>query len=323
MKEIGGYLELEWQKNKQLHPGAIALDCGRSCLSYLTEIRGIRRVLLPDFLCDSVGILYKSMGISVRSFEVNDFFLPHGETYVEEDEWMLLVDYYGSLTSESVDFWSALSNGRLIVDETQGYYRKAWKGVDTFWNCRKWFGVPDGALLMTRDGERLDREVFRAKSADWMRHVLGRAEGRAADFLADARNNERRLTGVPARLISTVSDALLSGIDHELVIKRRVENWHVIDAELASWNLLSTSEPEVPFMYPFLVADSTGMREELATKGIYIPTLWPNVVDDRSAGDVARCYANNILPLPLDQRYSAEDMQIMCRAVRETVQKGR
>ena len=62
-------------------------------------------------------------------------------------------------------------------------------------------------------------------------------------------------------------------------------------------------------MYPYMVADAEGIRSRLASEGVFVPTLWPNVPGDFGAGPVAIDFANNILPLPVDQRYGANDME--------------
>ena len=45
MKEYGGYIELDTYSLPMLHEGAKALNCGRNCLAYLIEARGIRKLL--------------------------------------------------------------------------------------------------------------------------------------------------------------------------------------------------------------------------------------------------------------------------------------
>ena len=54
MKEIGGYIELDRYTLPMLHENAKALNCGRNCLAYLIRARGIKKIALPYFLCDSV-----------------------------------------------------------------------------------------------------------------------------------------------------------------------------------------------------------------------------------------------------------------------------
>ena len=47
MREIGGYIELEHNRNPMLHEECIKLNCGRSGLAYIIEAKGIRKIALP------------------------------------------------------------------------------------------------------------------------------------------------------------------------------------------------------------------------------------------------------------------------------------
>ena len=49
MREIGGYLELERNRNVMFHQGAIMLNSARNCLAYLIEAKGIKRIVYRGF----------------------------------------------------------------------------------------------------------------------------------------------------------------------------------------------------------------------------------------------------------------------------------
>lgn len=53
------------------------------------------------------------------------------------------------------------------------------------------------------------------------------------------------------------------------------------------------------------------IKKKLAEEGIFIPTLWPNVMDEMPLDSIEYDYASNILPLPCDQRYSTNEMRII------------
>ena len=64
-------------------------------------------------------------------------------------------------------------------------------------------------------------------------------------------------------------------------------------------------------MYPLWIADGDRVRKRLLEQKIYIPTLWPDVLEQCRESDPEYGMAENILPLPVDQRYSREDMEYM------------
>ena len=311
MKEIGGYLELERYRGRMLHDDLIPLNCGRNCLAYLVELREIRKIWLPNFLCSSVSDVCDREGVESADYAIGMDLKPVYGFEFEDEDWLYLVDYYGTLTGGDVDRALNLFDGRVVVDEAQGYFREPWYGADTLYTCRKFFGVADGAFLSTKDGKSLDRDLPRDESHARMGFVLGRAERPASEFYAEAKANNARFALEPIKRMSRITESLLAGVDYEFVKVRREENWRVLDGALGDMNLLwrqvDRRAPVGPYMYPLLVRDAGNVKEAAAKEGVYIPTLWPNVVESGS-DSCALVFARNILPLPLDQRYDEKEM---------------
>lgn len=318
-REIGGYLELERFSGKHYHDGAIRLNCGRACLEYLIRLRGIKKILLPDYLCDSVSNLCSRCGLEIETYVVDSSFLP--EKLESTDEaWLYLVDYYGQLTDESIHAYAEQSSGRVILDESQNFFVGQRLGLDTLYTCRKWFGVSDGAYLYTTNSDRLNTRIPQAKSARSMGYLLGRFESNASNFFMESKLNNKRFGVEPLQTMSALTDNILRGIDYAHVSSTRNENYDVVSDALSGINRLrNLRRPTVPFMYPLLVTGAQRIRERAAKQLIYIPTLWPNVIEDASAGEAARRYSADILPLPIDQRYTQQDMQRMIEVVRECI----
>ncbi len=312
VREIGGYLELERFAGEPFHPDAIALNSGRGCLAYLIELRHIGTVWLPDFMCDSVYGLFEREGVHVRRYPINASLLPDYPSFdMKDGDWLLLMDYYGQLQPGEVDRASEVSCGNLIVDETQGFFRKPWGNADTTYTCRKWFGVPDGAYLCTKDGVRLPRDLERDESFNRMGFVVGRFERTASEFYDLASANNALFSQEPAKAMSSLTENLLNAVDYSQVLMRRRRNWAHLAQRLEVSNLLGLSEPWGPFMYPYKVDDAGDVRSRLAREGVFVPMLWPNVAVDDGVGPVAHDCASNILPLPIDQRYDLEDMEVL------------
>ncbi len=308
-REIGGYLELERFSGKPYHEEAVALNSGRGCLAYLVELREIRRMRVPDWLCASVPALLRREGVEVITYPVGFDLLPDYSAFeLGADEWMLLVDYYGQLCGEDVARALTASGGRLLVDETQGFFRESWEGVDTLYTCRKWFGVADGAYLATGDGARLDRELPRDESHARMGFVLGRFERSASEFFAEATANNDLFAEEPAKFMSPITENLLRAIDYEAVKAKRDANWDVLADALSGINELELRKPDGAFMYPLMVEGAQEIRKRLIKERIYVPCLWPNVLLECTEDSPARSLSESVLPLPLDQRYGSEEM---------------
>lgn len=319
--EIGGYFELERFSGKPYHKDAIALNSGRGCLAYLAELRDIETMWIPDFMCDCVPEYLKRIGVKVRVFAVGSDFLPdyHGFE-VRDGEWMLIADYYGQLRECDVEFALSFSGGRLIVDETQGFFRESWKGADTFYSCRKWFGVADGAYLRTFDGSRLEQKLERDESFARMGFVLGRFERSASEFYAEASANNDAFADEPAKLMSPITENILCAVDYGATRRCRDENWDILAARLANVNRMDIGKPEGAFMYPLMTEEAQEIRRKLISKKIYIPCLWPNVLEGCDCGSAAFRFAESILPLPVDQRYGKKEMATIAETIIRSIE---
>lgn len=317
--EIGGYLELEDCGGKPYHQASIALDSARSCLAYLIELRNIRSIALPDLMCSVVNETCDRTGCKRRTYNIGPNFLPVYNFKLADDEWLYLSDYYGTLTAEAVCNALMFANGRVIVDEVQAFFRKAWPAADTIYTCRKFFGVPDGAYLTTRDGAALERELPICRSLSRMLHVLGRAEDGASEHYAEYSTAEELIGADGPEAMSEVTRRLLSGVDFGRVKSLRERNFAVLAEILGPKNQLNISTPDGPYMYPFLASGAGDARSRLARRKIYVPTLWPNVLEECAEETVARRYAEEILPLPIDQRYDEKDMRALAQAVLEEI----
>ena len=178
MKEFGGYIELDTYRLPMLHEGAVALNCGRNCLAYLIRAKRIRKLCLPAFLCDSVENLCFREGVQVRHYAVGLDFLPEDPS-PEADEWLYLVNYYGQLTNERIRGYQKQYE-RIIVDQSQAYFQMPVENVDTFYTCRKFFGVADGAFLYT--DARLEEALPMDESFGRMQFLMRRFERPASEF---------------------------------------------------------------------------------------------------------------------------------------------
>ena len=147
-------------------------------------------------------------------------------------------------------------------------------------------------------------------SKDRMTHVLGRYEGEnASDYYAAFKSNDRSFKDLPLMEMSKLTHNLLKAADYDSICQKREENFEYLHKALGDKNKLKLKTPIGPYAYPFYCKNGMEIKKKLAEKKIYVPTLWPNVLTMH--GSLEKDYAENILPLPCDQRYGIEDMQRM------------
>lgn len=306
MKEIGGYIELDTYHLPMLHEGAIALNCGRNCLAYLFKSIGIKKIKVPYFICNSIFDVCEREGVEKRFYHIGTDFIPEPDLELSDDEWLYLVNFYGQLGNNEIQAYVD-KYSRVIVDQANGYFEKPLPNVDTLYTCRKWFGVADGAFLYTN--ATLEFEFPQDESFDRMHFLLGRYERTAGEFYNEYDANNKFFTTEPIKRMSKLTDNLLHGIDYQSVEKKRRENFEYLHKRLGEINQLNVKS--AAFMYPLMIDNGAVIRKKLQAEKIFIPTLWPTVFDVTKPTDVEYKMAENILPLPIDQRYGIEDMDYM------------
>ena len=297
MKEIGGYFELDRYRLPMLHEEALALNCGRNCLSYLIEARNIKKILLPYFMCNVVSDTCKKKHVDVRYYHIDEGFLPVFLD-VKDGEWLYIANFYGQLSKDYL--LSVVKEYKyVIIDNAHAYFEAPLENTDTIYTCRKFFGVADGAFLYT-DAE-LQRELELDKSYSRMNFVLGRFEEEASVFYPESSLNNSNFANEPVKHMSLLTRNLLHGIDYEFVKCRRSDNFKCLSDAFHNVNRLNVRHVDGAYAYPLWVHDGDFIRKELLSHKIYIPILWPNVIKDVSDTFMEYDLAGNILPLPCDQ----------------------
>ena len=104
-----------------------------------------------------------------------------------------------------------------------------------------------------------------------------------------------------------------------MVKEARTNNFSFLHEKLAFRNELQLELAEGAFMYPFYHENAVEIRKKLQQKKIYIPTLGPNVLGDVDENSLEYRYAQNILPLPCDQRYGLKDMQYLIKEIEKCI----
>ena len=306
MKEIGGYIELEHNCSPMMHEGAIALNCGTACLAYLIRAKKIKKIMLPFFLCNCIKKVCQSEGVNIKYYRINQDFLPKQSLSPSIDEWVYVVNFYGQLTKEDI-LGLADKYPNMIVDQAQAYFQKPMAGIDMIYTCRKFFGVPDGGFLYT--DITLGKKLPKDESYERMRFLLGRYERTASEFYSEYAANNTLLENEPPKKMSKLTENLLRGIDYHSIKDVRTANYEYLYGQLKEVNQLTLRKVCGAFSYPLLLHNGAFIRKELIKYKIYIPTLWPNVLLETEHDSLEYYYAENILPLPVDQRYGIHDMQ--------------
>ncbi len=311
-KEYGGYIELESFNGNEYHSNAIALNCGRNCLYQLIISRKIQKIFLPYFCCGSVLQPCKKLNIQIEYYHIGPNLKPIFSKTLSQNEWLYIVNLYGQLTNSEISMFKQQFIN-IIVDNAHAFFQYPVIGVDTLYTCRKFFGVADGAYLYANVRDEFEKDF----SYNRMHFLLGRYEKGAREFYKEYIKNNRMFADEPIKSMSKLTHNLLKGIDYEKVRRVRTENFKHLHGVFSNINKLRLMIPEGAFMYPLYIKQGDVFRKKLQAKNIYIPTLWPDVFNLCTKNDIEYDMANNILPLPVDQRYIKEDIDYIIEEVQK------
>lgn len=307
MDAIGGYFSLELPLREEYHKDAIRLNTGRNCLEYILRVRGYKKVYVPYYTCEAVVEPINKLGIPYEFYHIDIHFEVRDRFTLKEGEALLYTNYFG-LKQRYVEQLAEKTSTRLIVDNTQAFYAKPIPGIDTFYTCRKFFGVSDGAYLYTN--KLLDGDFEQDESYDRMAHLLKRIDLSAEQGFADFRKVDDGLDNQPIRKMSKLTQRIMRSIDYEEAAKKRRENYQMLHEVLGEDNKiqLSLDEDAIPMVYPFL-SPINGLREKLIENKVFVARYWPNVLDWTTKDDIEYLLAYKMQPLPIDQRYGKRDMK--------------
>ena len=316
-REIGGYFELEESSGDVFYPKLVALNTARNALIYIIKAKGIKKIYIPTYLCAVVAKVLEREQIAYEYYGVDTEFLPIFDKKPKEGEALYVVNFYGLLDNEKL---KNLKNRfeRIILDNTHAFFQRPIEGIDTIYNCRKFFGVPDGAYLATdvHIAEELPVDV----SYERMAHILGRYEKNAQDFYQEFKRVDAEFDNLPLMYMSKLTQNLMKSISYDKCKNRRTENFAKYWECLESINKLKVASIEGAFAYPLYMENAQEMRRKMAEEKIYVPMLWPDVAEKHCAEDVSKEYAEKILPLPCDQRMQLEDVERIVNFVLKNLQ---
>ena len=316
MKPIGGFFELETGEPRGAYHGdALALTNGRTCLSLLLQQTRPRKVHLPYYSCDSLIQPIALLGIPYDFYAIDDKLEPTG-LRVDEEECLVYINYFG-LQGATVARLAAQHGSRLVVDNTQAFFEKAMPGIASFNSARKFFGVPDGGYLYGATGCEEPPPNADVRCDYLTDRLLGKQSQAYAEYTAAEAAQGCELKGM-----SVLSARLLASVDYAAAAQKRHRNYGVYQQRLAGINQLACTldDAAVPFCYPLLLKKAFP-RKRLFAQNIFVATLW-NEVQHRIPDGFAfeKDLAQNLLPLPLDQRYDEADCLRVVDAVLEILE---
>lgn len=313
--EIGGYFGLAMPDHGDQFPGAIKFQSARAAIRAVLEGVAAKLVLLPDYICNSVIKAAADSGAEVKTYRLDNRLYPKDlPSALGEGCFLLYVNYFGLCQENIHRLLKHFPSAKLIVDNSQALFSPPTDALATIYSVRKFVGVPDGGLLISRSLEFEYPEKEDTVSIDRTRHLFLRMAYSGHEGYSSYIESENSLNDTTPLRMSRLTRRLLASVDMTVVKRQRRANFLVLAEklkELNSWHW-SLDSDAVPLCYPLVVDwDVDDLKKRLAKKNIYIPNYWREAKPRISPNTIEYRFTQCCLAVPCDQRYTSNQISYL------------
>lgn len=288
-------------------------------LKYLRVKQDIGKILLPDYLCSSVMMPVKELGLNYAFYPLNESLQLRQDVFpllYSNDSAVLLINYYGLQDlSEQIGFIRSIDPKAVIIeDDVQAYFefKKDLGGADfKFTSLRKTFPIPDGGLVKTQHALPMihERNTFgQYKAAAGLMKSIRTGNFDDKVYLNISEDAEKMIDHEVDKGISMIAEKLYANVDESFVKERRIRNAKYLVSEMDRIGLkplLPLQDDKVPLFVPVLLPNRNKVRSSMFDHDVFCPVHWPlDGLDVKKGKEMAE----HELSLVIDQRYDEKDM---------------
>lgn len=321
IRTIGGYFGLADREEECKLPieNSVMLNTGRNSLEYiLTCIPDIKKIYLPVFTCEVVleplirnNIIYDFYSIN-KDLEIKD------DIVLKEDEYLIANNYFG-IKDKYIENLSKKFNDHLIIDNAQAFFAPVLPNIKAFYSARKFVGVADGGYAVGVDSKGTSCFEEDDSSLHNSHLIIRRDYGAEAGFKY-YQQNETKLDNQPIKGMCRNTKDILCHINYDRVKAIRRKNFEYLHNTLGKSNQLNIPQANTfvcPMVYPYYINHGCDLRDRLIKNKIFVARYWPNVLDWCAKDSLEYILANNIIAIPIDQRYGEKEMKYIIKILND------
>lgn len=304
-------------KNYGLYDDGILLNSCRHSLEYILRgLNGVSLVWIPYFTCEVVLEPLKRLNIPYRFYHINRDLEIAVDIALAEKEYLVYTNYYG-IKDAYVRSLAKKYGNKLIIDNAQALFCKPQKECHQIYSTRKYIGMPDGGLAVTSipdNSSALPLDLSYGRCT----HLLKRLELNPSEGYRDFQRDDEQLSNCELSRMSSISRSIFASVDFESIMQKRRDNFAILHNVLGKTNELTIpfmDQFECPLVYPYWIENGKELKKKLISKSIFVATYWPNVFEWCMANDLEYELANNVVCIPVDQRYGTDDMERVLKEI--------
>jgi len=266
----------------------------RSSLSIILKYKGIKKILIPYYICDVVLDTLTKSGVKYKFYKLNSNLKPDYNYFKSNRDYsILLLPYFGIIKLKKL-------KNSIFDLSTSFFYPK--NNIYYFDLIRKFFFV--------NLGSNLNQETFTPFNQSKKKSLIFKAPRNYSEFL----NNEKRHVISNYDYTKKISKNYFF-IDFKKIKKKREKNFLFFFNHLSFTNKIKISLKQVcgPLYYPYLCENGNLLREYLIDKKIFVPRYWSEILRraDISNFKFEKYLCENLVLLPVDERLNIDDLKII------------
>lgn len=331
-KIIGGEFEINIQQQylnrKEMAKGAVTYSSGRSALYNILALvkakKGIKTVLFPDYLCDSVYQMALKNQMNVEFYVLDELLNPGFkdiENKYDSTKAVLLINYFGLKDCKTmVEQLRGIHQDMVILlDNVQAPYEML-NETDadfTFSSFRKAFPVADGSWVLSKHpglGQPTKVNEFAQYkiAASYLKVIRDQQLFNDEVYLNLYHVGEEKIDDDYLTDMTQLSKSILADMEwHRWAILRK-RNAEVIVEGLKKMGIcpiVDINEEHVPLFVPVRIENRDKVRKAMFSNNIFLPVHWPVETEYKDRLKRGSDLAEHELSIIVDQRYTVGDMK--------------
>ena len=320
-EEYGGYLPLELPRKKKEYfykkneLDVLRVNSGRSAFFYSVKFQKIKTIYLPYFNCIETKDPFEANRVKIKYYNLDENLLPK-DIFLKKNEFLLWTNYYGNASEDDIKYITSNFNN-IIIDNCNAFFSKPIKKAYNCYSARKFFGVSDGGYLISKN-LNINELIESDKSFDGFSHLIKQIELGTNLGYEDNLKNEKRVSGKYLGM-SKLTRYILERINYNDIQEIRKNNLLRMHNNLKEFNKFKVNiKSNTHLFYPLLI-ENDSLRTKLIEKKIYIPFLWQHILEELPKNTIEYYLAKYTILLPIDQRYSLDDIDKISYVVRSLI----
>lgn len=331
-KVIGGEFEIDVQQHYQQRnaapEGVVTYASGRSAiyniLAYLKEKSGIKSVLFPDYLCESVYQMAEKNQMEVEFYELDEQLNPilkDLQSKYDQSKAVLLINYFGLKDCKSMveQLRSVHKEMVIILDNVQAPYEmlNVTDADYTFSSFRKAFPVADGSWVLSKKDSlpqynQVNEFAQYKIAASYLKAIRDQHLFKDEVYLDLFHKGEVKIDDDYQTDMTQLSKDILANMEWNRWAILRKRNAEVIVEglkQLGITPIVEVNEKQVPLFVPIRIENRDKVRKAMFTNNIFLPVHWPVEQEYKDRLKRGADLAEDELSIIVDQRYTVSDMK--------------